>query len=231
MSSRATGKREGTPHVPEEEAGPASSRVYRGETLHARRADQRDRIFDAARNVFSTTGYANASIDEIVSLARVSRTSFYRLFENKEDCMLAVYEEAIEGLALVFVRAAEAQRPEERIRRGVAEIIRGLAADPEVARVVLVEAVGASPRIEQARVNARITFTGLLSAELRRYPGWRNHPETEIEVVALATMAAIAETVGALVADDRAAEWRTLIEPLTDFAMRALTPAGERPPG
>jgi AcrR family transcriptional regulator len=230
MSGRSTGKREGIPAATEGDAGDRRSRVYRGETLHARRVDQRDRIFDAARHVFSTTGYANASIDEIVALARVSRTSFYRFFENKEDCMLAVYEDAIEGLALAFVRAAEAERPDERIRLGVAGVIRGLAADPEVARVVLVEAVGASPRIEQARVNARITFTGLLAAELRRYPGWRDRPEAEIEVVALATMAAIAETVGALVADDRASEWKQLIEPLTRFAMRALTPEGERPP-
>ena len=230
MSGRSTGKREAIPRAPAVDAEKDTSRVYRGETLHARRADQRDRIFDAARMVFSANGYANASIDEIVALARVSRTSFYRFFENKEDCMLAVYEDAIENLALAFVRAAEAERPEERIRLGVAEIIRGLAADPEVARVVLVEAVGASPRIEQARINARITFTGLLAAELRRYPGWRERPEDEIEVVALATMAAIAETVGALIADDRASEWRRLVEPLTRFAMRALTPEGERPP-
>ena len=58
------------------------------------------------------TGYANASIDEIVSRARVSRTSFYRLFDDKEDCMLAVFEEAIEGLMAAF--AGRRRRPRAR---------------------------------------------------------------------------------------------------------------------
>jgi AcrR family transcriptional regulator len=204
-----------------------AGRVYRGEPLHARRRDQRRRLVTAALEVFAESGYAGASIDEIVSRARVSRTSFYRFFAGKEECMLAVFGEAVDGLAAAFAEAAGAEEPEQRIRLGVRGIVGSLAADPAMARVVLVEAVGASPRIERERLDARARFAGLLAAEMRRYGGWRRRPRREVELIALATMAALAEPVSVLVARGGAGDWEEMVEPLTGFALRALTPPGE----
>ena len=206
----------------------ATGRLYRGEPLHARRRDQRERLLEAAREIFAEKGFAAASIDEVVSRARVSRTSFYRFFANKEECMLAVFGEAVDRLAAAFAEAAEADQPEQRIRLGVREIVGALAADPSMARVVLVEAVGASPRIEHERREARARFAALLAAEMRRYRGWRRRPEREVELIALATTAALAEPVSVLVARDGAEAWEETVEPLTRFALRALTPFDER---
>jgi AcrR family transcriptional regulator len=191
--------------------------------LHARRRDQRERLIRAAREVFSSSGYAAASIDEIVTRARVSRTTFYRFFAGKEECLLAVFEEAMTDLAAAFDRAARAAEPEERIRLGVEGIVAGLASDPETARVILVEAVGASSRIEEARREARGRFTALLAAELRRDSAWRDRPGAELELVSLAVIAGIAEAVGDLVADGKAERWPEIVDPLTSFAAGALT--------
>jgi len=210
-----------------EQGKDVSGRVYGGEPLHARRRDQRQRLLAAAREVFAESGYAGASIDEIVARARVSRTSFYRFFANKEECMLAVFEQAIGALESAFAEAAQADEPEQQIRLGVRGIVGGLAADPALARVVLVEVVGASPRLERERREARSRFARLLAAEMRRYRGWRRRPEREVELIALATMAALAEPVSVLVARDGARGWEEIVEPLTDFALRALTPPGE----
>jgi AcrR family transcriptional regulator len=213
--------------APSGQGGDVEGRVYGGEPLHARRRDQRQRLLAAAGHLFAESGYAGASIDGIVSRARVSRTSFYRFFANKEECMLAVFGEAIEGLAAAFAEAAEAEEPEQRIRLGVRGIVGALAADPAMARVVLVEAVGASPRIEQERREARARFAGLLAAEMRRYGGWRRRSRREVELIALATMAALAEPVSVLVAREGAGDCEEMVEPLTSFALRALTPPGE----
>src|SRR4051794_2694329 len=118
-------------------------RLYGGEPLHARRRDQQQRLLAGARDVFAERGFAAASIEDVVSRARVSRTSFYRFFGGKEDCMLAVLDEAITRLMLTFAAATAAEDPEERIRLGVRGIVEGLASDPATARVLLVEAVGA----------------------------------------------------------------------------------------
>jgi AcrR family transcriptional regulator len=200
-------------------------RLYGGEPLHARRRDQLQRLLTAAREVFAERGFAAASIDDIVSSARVSRTTFYRFFSGKEECMLAVFEDAISRLMETFATAAAAQDPEERVRQGVRRIVEGLASDPATARVVLVEAVGASPEIEDARRNARAGFARLLEAELRRTPGWIGRSQEEIEVTARATMAAVVESVGDLVHRGRADRWEKIVEPLTAFVIRALNPS------
>jgi len=200
-------------------------RLYGGEPLHARRRDQKQRLLVAAREVFAERGFTAASIDDVVSRARVSRTSFYRFFAGKEECMLAVLDEAITRLMVTFAAATVAEDPEERIRLGVRGIVEGLASDPATARVLLVEAVGASPAIEDARRTARGQFARLLEAELRRTPGWTGRSQLEVEVTARGTMAAVVEAVGDLVARDRAERWEKLVEPLTLFTTRALNPS------
>lgn len=199
-------------------------RLYGGAPLHARRRDQRERIVAAARSVIAVNGYGNASIDEIVAKARVSRTSFYRFFGGKEECMLVLFEEAMSELADAFTHAAGAEAPDERIRLGVEGIVAGLGANPETARVVLIEAVGATPEVERARSEARRRFARLLAAEMRRYEGWRDRPETEVELISLALIAGLAEVVAEMVAGEEPGDWRDLVPPLTRFAMRALTP-------
>jgi AcrR family transcriptional regulator len=205
--------------------GRSAGRTYAGESLHSRRRDQRARLIAAAREVFAEAGFGGASIEAIVAGARVSRTAFYRFFSDKEHCMLAVYEEAIGSLAERFAAAAASRDPRRRVRVGVKAIVEGLAADPVTAQLVLVEAVGAGPAVERARVEARARFASLLEAEMRRFPAWRQRPDRELELTAMAIIAAIVETVSFHVSAGRAGEWRDLVEPLTAFALRALTPA------
>ena len=205
-------------------------RLYGGEPLHARRQDQRERLLIAARGVFAANGYAGASIDEIVTGARVSRTSFYRFFSSKEACMLAVFERAMADLAESFARAAEAESPEQRIRAGVERIVSGLASDPETASVVLIEAVGATPQVDRARRAARDRFADLLVTEMLRYGAWRDRSRFEVELTARGVIAALAEAVADLVVRGCTAEWREIVPPLTGFVLRALTPVAERVP-
>ena len=229
MDTKAIGGRSGASGVAPDPASPpcgpeVPGRTYAGEPLHARRRDQRARLVAAARAVFAEAGFGGASIEAVVARARVSRTAFYRFFSGKEECMLAVHEEAMSGLAARFAAAASSRVPEERVRVGVEAIVEGLAADPQTARVLLVEAVGAGPAVERARLEARARFASLLESEMRRLPAWRQRPDREVELTAMATIAAIAETVSFHVSAGRADRWRELVEPLTAFALRALTP-------
>src|SRR5437870_4629775 len=125
-----------------------AGRVYGGEPLAARRRDQRARLLAAAREVFAERGYAQASIEEIVARARVSRTAFYRFFDGKEACLLALFDDAMDQLggALEAV-AARPVPPEQKIRSAVRAIVGSLAGDPAMARIVLIEAVGATPAV------------------------------------------------------------------------------------
>jgi AcrR family transcriptional regulator len=161
------------------------ARRYAGKTLEERRGDQWERLIAAARDVFAREGYAAAGLDDIVSAARVSRTSFYTFFANKEECLLAVVQAGTERINEALMQViAKPLEPAERIRAEITVLAQGFAADPAMARVILIEAVGATPAVERVRAEARQAAADLIEAQLREYPVWRDRPE-ERAVVAL----------------------------------------------
>lgn len=200
-------------------------RPYRGRTLEQRRSDQLERLLAAARRVFAERGYAAASIEEIVAAAQVSRSTFYGFFATKEDCLLALlWHDSRRLLEPLREVAASDLSIDAKVRVGVERFVETLARDPQMAQVVLIEAVGAGERVEQARAEARSMFTRLIARELRDVPHWRQRSADEAQLAAMATMAAIAEPVSHLVATGRLREWRALVEPLARYALRALGP-------
>lgn len=53
-------------------------------------ASQRSRLMQAMLDEVAARGYANVTLSGITRRARVARNTFYTLFEDKEDCFLAV---------------------------------------------------------------------------------------------------------------------------------------------
>jgi AcrR family transcriptional regulator len=202
-----------------------ADRQYGGRSLEERRADQRSRLLDAARSVFAERGYAAASIDDIVTRARVSRSTFYGFFPTKEDCLLALFwHDSARLLEVMREVAASEVDIVTKVRTGVERFVETLALDPETAQLLLIEVVGASERVEQARARVRSLFAELIAEQLAEVPIWKERPGEEAQLAALATMAAISEPVTHLVATGRLEQWRGLVEPLARYALRALGP-------
>ena len=67
-------------------------------------------ILAAANQVFTTKGYAKASLSDIARVAQVTRGAIYWHFENKGELLAAVLEEHLERLNLLpTLRAAVAE--------------------------------------------------------------------------------------------------------------------------
>lgn len=78
----------------------------------SRKAEQgrvtRDALIVAARKEFARQGYANASVDDIVRLAEVTKGAFYHHFAGKEDLFLRVFENVKKELSRgAFITHAE----------------------------------------------------------------------------------------------------------------------------
>lgn len=101
---------------------------------------QRAKLLEAMTQVVAEKGYAGATVADAVSLARVSRGTFYELFESKQDCLLAAYRL---GVAVLEDRIREAVRgaPDwrEELRRGLRAYLQQLSGEPRFARVHLLE--------------------------------------------------------------------------------------------
>ncbi len=207
-------------------------RRYAGKSLADRRSEQRERILLAARDVFASRGYGSASLDEVVARARVSRSTFYAFYENKEECLLALYESGVErfGARIAAAAAASSERaldPQALLREEVRATLAAYAADPALARVVLIEIVGATPNAKALHVRARHVAARIIQARLEEYEYWRTRPERSRRVASLAAMAAISESASDLVASERLDEWEALVEPLSEFLIRALVDPAE----
>src|SRR5262249_38140989 len=107
---------------------------------------QRERLMAALAEVVAERGYRRTTVADIIRVARVSRRAFYEQFESKESCFLATLRVAIDELC---GRMREAAAPEERwelrIRAATAAGVEFLAAEPDLARLLLTESARGGP--------------------------------------------------------------------------------------
>ena len=125
--------------------------------LEVRQDRQRARLFAAAAAVFARGGYADASAEAVAREAGMSKATFYEHFDNKEDCLIALFDAAIEEVLAEMRVAAEAHaaaEPVDRVRATIRAFLRALAGFPDQAQTLLVEVVGAGPRAMARRDEA-----------------------------------------------------------------------------
>jgi AcrR family transcriptional regulator len=125
----------------------------------ARIESRHQSILEAMIRVAGQEGYRGATVGDTIVEAGVSRTTFYKHFDDKEACFLAAYDFAAERvLAAVAAGCADRERPwTQRARLGLESLVDLLAGNPELARIVVVEATmaGAGGRARQWSAIAR----------------------------------------------------------------------------
>jgi AcrR family transcriptional regulator len=103
---------------------------------------QRSRLLGAMIDATARHGYPGVTLSEVVGLAGVSKTTFYELFESKEDCFFAAFDEIMEQTAR---RASEAYADGTDHRDGLLRALHAyvelIAARPDAASLVLIESL------------------------------------------------------------------------------------------
>lgn len=126
---------------------------------------QRDRMIAAAIEVVEALGYQRLTVSQIVARSRVSRKTFYEVFRDCEDCFCAAFDHAVAD-AMVHLRGAFATGTDwqSSVRGALAELLRLMEERPGLARLCLVEALGAS----EAALRRRAHILGELAAIIER---------------------------------------------------------------
>lgn len=104
----------------------------------------RERLLEAMLLVSGERGYENVSVQDVIERAKASRATFYKHFEDKEDCFVQAYREASEWLYQRLAALARRQPSwKEGLRATVAELLEFCANQPQIARALFVEASAA----------------------------------------------------------------------------------------
>jgi AcrR family transcriptional regulator len=112
---------------------------------------QRAKVLEGMVQAVAQKGYAAATVADAVKLARVSRGTFYELFDSKEACLAAAYRhgaEVLEERVLEAVRDAGDWRDE--LRLGLRAYLKTLEEEPVFARVYLLEGDAITPERDAA---------------------------------------------------------------------------------
>jgi AcrR family transcriptional regulator len=158
---------------------------------------QRRRLFEAAAAVFARVGFAEASAEAIAREAGMSKATFYEHFANKEECILALFDEAATEVtrALVNAPAEHVTSYEERVRNGIRAFLDILGQYPDTAQTLLVQIIGAGPRAAERRDAILDLFAdGLLRDNARMAERFGN-PRFKSKDDAFAIIGAIVELV------------------------------------
>ncbi len=124
---------------------------------------QRARLLSAAVVSIAELGYGGASVAHITARARVSRRTFYDLFANREECLLAVLQGVVEQITDEIVAADVAGLAwRERVRGGLLAILSFFDREPVLARVCVVQALQGGPRVLAWREELLGELAGIL---------------------------------------------------------------------
>jgi AcrR family transcriptional regulator len=114
---------------------------------------QRARIMAAFVEVTRERGAPRVTVAHVVARSGVSRRTFYELFEDREACFLAVFDEAIERAAARVLPAFEEARVGwgAQIRAGLTALLEFLDDEPGLGALCVIDTLGAGPAVLERR--------------------------------------------------------------------------------
>jgi AcrR family transcriptional regulator/DNA-binding MarR family transcriptional regulator len=133
---------------------------------------QRARILSGMVEVAAGDGYLGAAVARVIARAGVSRRTFYELFQGREDCFLAAFDWGTARARELVVEACGSQRSwRDQVRHGLAALLAFLDAEPELARVCVIEALGAGKLVLERRARILEELTGVLDGHAPKARG------------------------------------------------------------
>jgi AcrR family transcriptional regulator len=199
--------------------------AYRAtERTEARKAEARERIVTAARELIAHGGYAEASVAAVAQRAGVATGTVYRHFPSKADLFAEVFRNASQHEVDAVVAAAEEVEgtAAERIEAAVEAFSRRALRGRRLAWALIAEPV--DPAVEAERLvyrrAYRDAFAGVIAAGVES----GELPEQDPVLTAAALVGAMAEAlVGPVSPTATADDTEAVIASIRDFCLRSVT--------
>lgn len=201
--------------APQGEPSASTGRAYAGLDTQQRRLARRERMLEAATDLFGQReGWTVSTVERICSQAGVATRSVYEEFGSREGLLLAVYTELIEEAAahLETVLAKAGSDITTRVQSSIDCYIGFMTADVRRARIAHVSMRRAGEWAHSARRATLTQFNGRVEDGLARLPGHENLHEWN-RLAAVAITGAVNELI---------ADWAESDEPGSPQALSEL---------
>lgn len=189
-----------------------------------RKDEKRKLIFETAAKVFAENGYHQTSVKDITETAQISVGTFYLYFKNKEDLFEKLYDE-MEHIVNKINGYASEKPSKTQVERYANVVIASLWTYQkyrELAKILLIEAVGLNPRFEKKYSDIMIRSCNKMEITLKNLKdiGIVDVPDTR--VAAIAHEGAINHVITYWLRTDDIADLKLYTYPLLAFLLQAL---------
>jgi AcrR family transcriptional regulator len=198
---------------------------------------QKGRLEGAIIEAVARHGFASTTVRELVTLAGVSKSTFYEHFGSKEDCFLATFDSIVERASEEVAAAyGSTGALRERLTAGLGRFMELVVDRPEVAAFATVDSL----TLGAAGLAHRDRFWEGFEQMTRRYFDDEPLQQQVSEITVRAILSGISGVVYQRLRHGTTHELPELVEPLIDWAfsyqgsdsapVRRAVAAAERPP-
>jgi len=159
-------------------------------------AATRDRILSAAVDVFARKGYHGTGVEDIVQASGTSKGAFYHYFPSKQGIFLTLMDELASVVESgVETAIAAEQGALAKVEAALRVVVETAAAQRDLARILLIEAVGLGPELEVKRLDIHRRFSGMIQRHLDHAVAEKSIPPQDTALLARAWLGALNEVV------------------------------------
>ncbi len=186
--------------------------------------NQRGRLEGAMVEAVSRQGFHDTTLRELVSLAGVSKSTFYEHFESKRDCFFATFDditlEVVRRVGDAFERPGDLR---ERVHAGVSTLFAVIADEQAAASLVTVESL----TLGTAALPYREKVSAHFEALIRRAFDESSSPHRVTELTVRGIVAGLRNIAYHHLREGRGAEMPEAVEPTVEWIACFDRPVGE----
>ncbi len=166
---------------------------YAGKTASARSRERRARLLDAAIRLFGRDGFSATSIDAICAEAGLTKRYFYAAFSSREELLTASYRAVTREFVAAIMQEAGPHLgdPRKLVRAGLTGTFGFVAAQPDKARLMMVEATSVRSQLGQVYGEGYDQFVNLLVGFTRPFLQQPQPSDRMLRVLAKGAVGAI----------------------------------------
>lgn len=154
----------------------------------------RDRLLQAAMDVFAERGYHGTTVDDIVGASETSKGAFYHYFPSKQGIFLNLLDQLAEMVeSSVEAAIGTGEGALAKVEAALRVVLEVASTHRDLARILLIESAALGPEFEQSRIGIHRRFAALIRRHLDRAVAERAIPPQDTQAAAMAWIGAINE--------------------------------------